>query len=323
MSDPANSAAQQPFDRSAVRRHRDRAAAGFEPHAFLFDEIGQRLVERLAEIRRPFGRVLELGCRDGRLCPSMQGRYGGEFFVRADVSEAMARAAIRRHAGPATIVADEETLPFADRSFDLVIGNLSLHWVNDLPGTLAQIRRALRPDGLFLASLFGGETLNELRAALLAADLAVSDGASPRVSPFCDVRDAAHLLSRAGFSLPVADVDRLQVTYADALALMRELRGMGETNALALRKRDPTRRDTIARAAAVYAEKFPAEEPAEEKEADRIRASFEVIYLAAWGPHENQQKPLRPGSAAARLADALDTREEPAGDAADPGPGRR
>jgi hypothetical protein len=172
---------------------------------------------------------------------------------------------------------------------------------------LAQIHRALRPDGLLLASLFGGETLTELRQSLLAADVAVSDGASPRVSPFCDVRDAAHLLNRAGFALPVADVDRIEVTYGDAIALMRELRGMGESNALALRRRTPTPRATFAVAAEHYRH-FPADDTS------RIRATFEVIYLAAWRPHGSQQKPLRPGTATTRLADALGSHEQPAGD---------
>jgi malonyl-ACP O-methyltransferase BioC len=306
----------KPFDRLCVRRHRDRAAARFDTHAFLFDEIGERLLDRVADLRRPFPRVLELGCRDGRLSPRLR-TIGTEMFIRADISEAMARAAGRREPGVPTVVADEEWLPFADQSFDLVVSNLSLHWVNDLPGALAQIQQALRPDGLLLASLFGGETLTELRASLLAADVAVSDGASPRVSPFCDVRDAAHLLSRTGFALPVADVDHLTVTYRDVVALMRELRGMGETNALALRQRRPTRRAMIGAASAHYAAEFPAAEVT-----DRVRASFEVIYLAAWRPHPSQQKPLRPGSAAARLADALGSREEPANDTAAGAPHR-
>jgi malonyl-ACP O-methyltransferase BioC len=301
----------KPFDRWTVRRHRDRAAASFDAHAFLFDEIGERLLDRLADIRRPFPRVLDLGCRDGRLYPRL-GAVGSELLVRADLSEAMTRAAIVRGPGVRTIVADEEMLPFADQSFDLVVSNLALHWVNDLPGALAQIQRILRPDGLLLASLFGGETLTELRSSLLAADVAISDGAGPRVSPFCDVRDAAHLLARAGFALPVADVDHLTVTYKDALALMRELRGMGETNALALRQRGFTRRATIAEAAARYARDFA------DAAGGRLRASFEVIYLAAWRPHASQQKPLRPGAATTRLADALESREHPAGDAVPP-----
>jgi NADH dehydrogenase [ubiquinone] 1 alpha subcomplex assembly factor 5 len=300
----------EPFERRAVRLHRDRAARGFDTHAFLFDEIGDRLLDRLTDIRRPFARVLELGCRDGRLGERLSA-VGHEVAARTDFSEAMARAAQRRHQGPLTVVADEEMLPFADGSFDLVVSNLSLHWVNDLPGALAQIHRALRPDGLLLASLFGGETLTELRQSLLAADVAVSDGASPRVSPFCDVRDAAHLLSRAGFALPVADVDRLTVTYPDILGLMRDLRGMGETNALTLRRRTVTPRATFAAADEHYRRTYPAE-------GGRLRATFEVVYLAAWRPHESQQKPLRPGAATTRLADALGSHEQPANDPARP-----
>lgn len=296
----------KPFDRPAVRRHRDRAAAGFGAHAFLFEEVGERLLDRLGDIRRSFPRVLELGCRDGRLTQRLSA-VGTELFVRADLSFAMARAAAERRPGPSTLVADEELLPIAEQSFDLVVSNLALHWVNDLPGALAQLQRALRPDGLLLASMFGAETLSELRDSLLAADIAVCDGAAPRVSPFCDVRDAAHLLSRAGFALPVADVDHITVTYADALGLMRELRGMGETNAVALRPRAFTRRATLAAAMAHYAKAFPAEDSA-----GRVRASFEVIYLAAWRPHAGQQKPMRPGTATTRLADALGSREHPA-----------
>ncbi|HTI86950.1 MAG TPA: methyltransferase domain-containing protein [Alphaproteobacteria bacterium] len=294
-----------PFDRGVVRRHRDRAATGFDGHAFLFDEIGERLLDRLSDIRRPFPRALELGSRDGRLRDRVT--VAGELYVRTDLSERMARAAQTRNPGPLTVVADEELLPFAEGSFDLVVSNLSLHWVNDLPGALAQIRRVLRPDGLLLASLFGGETLIELRQALLAADVAVSDGASPRVSPFCDVRDAAHLLGRAGFALPVADVDLLTVTYSDILALMRDLRGMGETSALKLRQKSVTPRATFAAADEHYRRAFPAD-------GHRLHATFEVIYLAAWRPHESQQKPLRPGAAATRLADALGAPEHPTGD---------
>jgi NADH dehydrogenase [ubiquinone] 1 alpha subcomplex assembly factor 5 len=300
----------KPFDRIAVRRHRDRAAKGFNRHAFLFEEVGTRLLDRLADIRRPFPRILELGCRDGRITERFKD-IGQEQYVRAEFSQAMAQAAIARNCRKATLVADEEMLPIADGSFDLVVSNLSLHWVNDLPGALAQIRHVLKPDGLLLASMLGGETIHELRDSLLAADVSVSDGASPRVSPFCDVRDAAHLLSRAGFALPVADVDHIDVTYKDALSLMRELRGMGEANALLVRQRNFTRRETIAAAAAYYAKKYPVAD-----DANRIHASFEVIYLAAWCPHENQQRPLRPGEATTRLADVFGSHENSAEDPA-------
>ncbi|MGE3905151.1 MAG: SAM-dependent methyltransferase, partial [Reyranellaceae bacterium] len=192
---------------------------------------------------------------------------------------------------------------------DLIASALSLHWVNDLPGALLQIRQALRPDGLFLAALAGGDTLAELRHCLLAAEAEVEGGASPRVSPYVDLRDAAGLLQRAGFALPVADIDRLTVLYPDALALMRELRGMGESNLVRERRRTPLRRATLLRAAALYGEKFSDAE-------GRVRATFEIVYLHGWAPHETQQKPLRPGAASQRLADVLGVREIPAGEKA-------
>jgi SAM-dependent methyltransferase len=221
----------------------------------------------------------------------------------------MARAAAS--AGRPSLAADEEALPFAPHSFDLVMSVLSLHWVNDLPGALIQIRQALEPDGLFLGALLGGETLAELRVALMEAELAEEAGAGPRVSPFAEVRDAGALLQRAGFALPVADVDTIPVTYPDALALMRDLRGMGESNAMVERRRTPTRRATLARAAAIYAEKYG--------QADgRVPATFQVITLTAWAPHPCQPKALAPGSARSRLADALDAEERPTGDKARP-----
>jgi SAM-dependent methyltransferase len=200
------------------------------------------------------------------------------------------------------VCADEEQLPFADKSFDLIISALSLHWVNDLPGALIQIRRALVPDGLFMGAMFGGETLTELRQALAEAEIECEGGLSPRVSPFADLRDMGGLLQRAGFALPVVDSDRVTVTYGNPLKLMAELRGMGETNALIERRRTPMRRTTLMRAAAIYSEKFGLPD-------GRIPATFEITMLAGWSPHESQQKPLRPGSAKAKLADVLGTVE--------------
>ncbi|HEX7967021.1 MAG TPA: methyltransferase domain-containing protein [Stellaceae bacterium] len=227
-------------------------------------------------------------------------------LVHADAALDFARQTPRPR-----VVAEAEALPFARHSFDLVLSSLDLHWANDLPGALLQLRQVLRPDGLLLASLLGGETLFELRHALIEAELAEEGGAGPRVSPFADVRDLGMLLQRAGFALPVVDSDTVTATYADAPALMRDLRGMGETNALAERRRGFTRRATFARAAAIYAEQFG--------QADgRIPASFEIITLTAWAPHESQPKPLRPGSATARLADALETRERPAKEEPEP-----
>ena len=294
------------FDRRVVRLHRERAAAGLGAHDFLFREVAGRLAERLEDVRRKFPVALDLGGHGGVLASALGGRGGIETLVETDLAPAM----LGRSRG-LRVAADEELLPFADASFDLVASVLSLHWVNDLPGALVQIRRALRPDGLFLAALPGGETLHELRHALAEAEAEVEGGASPRLSPLIDVAGAGALLQRAGFALPVVDVDTIRVTYPDALALMRELRGMGESNALAARRGSFIRRATLAAAAAAYEARFA--------EADgRIPATFQVLYLTAWAPHEAQQRPLRPGSARSRLADALDAPERPAGDRARP-----
>ncbi|HZD24669.1 MAG TPA: methyltransferase domain-containing protein, partial [Alphaproteobacteria bacterium] len=206
----------------------------------------------------------------------------------------------------------EEALPFQPGSFDLVLSALSLHWVNDLPGALLQIRGALKPDGLFLAAMLGGDTLMELREALLLAEMELTGGASPRISPMADLREAGALLQRAGFALPVADSDRLTLTYAEPFSLLRELRGLGEASAGGSRPRGFARRALFEAAARIYHERHAGPD-------GRIPATFEVLYLIGWAPHESQQRPLRPGSAAQRLADALDTEEHSAGDQADPG----
>ncbi len=292
------------FDRRAVRRHRDRAAAGFAGHDFLLEEVSARLVERLDDVRRAFPRALDLGAHVGTLRDRIAKRPGVELVVASDLSPAMARKL-----GGAAVAADEEALPFADGAFDLVVSGLSLHWVNDLPGTLIQIRRVLRPDGLVLAALLGGDTLIELREALVDAESEVEGGAGPRVSPFLDVREGGALLQRAGFALPVVDADTITVTWPDALALMRDLRGMGEANAVAGRKSGFTRRETLLAAAARYRQRHG--------DADgRIPATFQVIYLTGWAPHEGQQRALRPGAATSRLADALDVTEVSAGEKA-------
>ena len=297
MRDPMNV-----FDRRAVRLHRDRSAARWDSHRFLVDEVGARLLDRLNDVNRDFSEVLDLGCR----ATGIETRRGIGRVVSADLSE----AAVRR-APPLRVVADEEALPFADGAFDLVVSNFVLHWVNDLPGALLQIRRALKPDGLLLAAMPGGETLHELRRSLLEAEAAVEGGASPRASPFADVRDAGALMQRAGFALPVVDTDQITVTYGDALALMRDLRFMGESNAVNARRKCATRRETLFAAAARYRDLFAGSD-------GRLPATFEILFMTAWAPHESQQKPLRPGSAAARLSDALDAAEQPAGEKADP-----
>jgi NADH dehydrogenase [ubiquinone] 1 alpha subcomplex assembly factor 5 len=292
------------FDRGAVRRQRERAAGALPSHDFLFREAAARLAERLDEVRRTFPTALDLAAHGGILAEALQGRGGIETLVETDLAEGLAR----RGRG-LRVVADEELLPFAPGSFDLILSCLSLHWVNDLPGALLQLRHALKPDGLLLVSLLGGDSLHELRRALLEAEAERAAGASPRVSPFADVREAGALLQRVGFALPVIDSDTISVSYPDALALMRDLRGMGETNALTERRRAFTRRDVLLGAAERYQHLFA-------DAAGRVPATFRIVTLTAWAPHATQPKPLRPGSAAARLAEALGAPEQPAGDKA-------
>lgn len=289
------------FDRRAVGHHRDRAAARLSEYDYLFREVADRLADRLADMNRTFGSAVELGARAGILrdAVSAGGKIGS--LIETGLSAAHGRDSRM------DVVADEECPPFAAGSVDLVLSNLSLHWTNDLPGALIQIRRALKPDGLFMAAMLGGDTLKELRHVLIEAETAETGGASPRVSPFADLGDVAGLLQRAGFALPVADTDTLNVTYTDAFALMRDLRGMGETNAVEGRTVGFTRRAVLFEAAARYADLYGGTD-------DRVPATFQILYLAGWAPHETQQKPLQPGSATARLADALGTEEHPAGE---------
>src|SRR5579872_7140980 len=292
------------FDPGAVRAHRERAAAGHDAAGFLAAEVAERLADRLADMRRGFPCALDLGCRGGVLARRLAGCGGIANLIQADGALGFAR-----QAPGLRLVAEAEALPFAPASFDLVMSGLALHWVNDLPGALLQLRRVLKPDGLFLAALPGGDTLHELRRALFEAELAEEGGVGPRVSPFADLRDLGALLQRAGFALPVVDRDIITVTYPDALALMRELRAMGETNAVAGRRRGATRRATLARAAACYRELFGTPD-------GRVPATFEIVTLTAWAPHGSQPKPLRPGSAVARLAEALGAVEGSAGERA-------
>ena len=295
----------QMFDRRVVRHHRDRAAAQLSDHDFLFREVADRLADRLADISRSFGRAVELGARAGILRDAVS--TGGKITTLIETGMSATHGRDNRM----DVVADEEFQPFAANSVDLVLSNLALHWTNDLPGALIQIRRALKPDGLFMAAMLGGNTLMELRHALIEAETAATGGISPRISPFADLGDAAGLLQRAGFALPVADTDTITVTYTDAFALMRDLRGMGETNAVATRPVGFTRRTVLFDAAAQYAALYGGAD-------GRIPATFQILYLAGWAPHESQQKPLRPGSATVRLAEALGTDELPAGEKTPP-----
>ncbi|MGI9410159.1 MAG: class I SAM-dependent methyltransferase [Hyphomicrobiaceae bacterium] len=292
------------FDRELLARRRNRAAqAGVFPD-FLLRRTAEDFAERLSLIKRTFTRALVLGAANGVLVEALSGTAGIAEIVACET----APACLGEQRNLA-VIADEEALPFRDQSFDLVVSGLTLQFVNDLPGTLAQIRRLLRPDGLFLGAMIGGETLTELRKAVLAAEIELCDGVSPRVAPFADVRDIGALLQRAGFALPVADSDVVTVTYPTPFELMRELKAMGASNVLVERRRVPMTRGMLVRIAEIYKEHFV-------KDAGRIPATFEILTMTGWSPHESQQKPLRPGAAAARLADALGTDERSAGEAA-------
>lgn len=281
----------QIFDRRALRHHRDRAAPGLVKHDFLFRETADRLADRLLDITRRFPRALDLGCHGGELREALAGRGGIEHMVESDPSEGLARRA-------GGVVVDEELLPFAEQSLDLVASNLALHWVNDLPGCLAQIRRILKPDGLFLATMLGGETLIELRRAWMEAELAEEGGVSPRVAPFADLRDLGGLLQRAGFALPVVDSETITVSYPDAMRLMVDLRGMGEANTVTGRRKSFTRRATLFQMINSYERLFARSD-------GRLPATFQVITLTAWAPHASQQPPLKPGSGQVSLVDFL------------------
>jgi SAM-dependent methyltransferase len=296
------------FDRALHRLRLDRAAPGYGEADFLKRRAAADAVERLETIMRSFPLAVDLGARNGAFAHALaqsdaKARVGA--LIETDLSGRMLAGR-----GGMRVQADEERLPFADQSVDLIVSMLALHWTNDLVGALIQIRKALKPDGLFLGAILGGATLTELRQSLVQAESEVSDGAGLRISPFADVLDAAGLLQRAGFALPVADTDKVHVRYDHALALIRDVRAMGESNVLVDRAKQPLSRAVLTRAAALYQERFSGRD-------GRISASFEIISLTGWAPHPDQQKPLRPGSAKMRLADALHTREIPTADKAE------
>lgn len=277
------------FDRKLLHMRQQRARV-LGAETFLIDRVADELGERLSVVLRLFERAVDLGTPTDAVRRVLTASGKAAVIVGAD-----------------NIATDEEALPFADGSLDLVVSALSLQFVNDLPGTLIQIRRALMADGLLLAALIGGDSLIELREAFAEAESEIEGGVSPRVAPFADVRELGALLQRAGFALPVVDSDRLTVRYPTVFALMRDLRRMGATNIISERRRAPLRRATLQRMTEIYAQRFADSD-------GRLRATFEVVWLLGWAPHESQQKPLKPGSAVQRLADALGAKEISAGE---------
>ena len=276
--EPQKTAAPILFDRALLQARQSRALRG-GPATFLLDRVAEDMEERLQAVLRDFADVADIWTP-------------GEALRKPSRDRFKSIAQIGLHD------LEQEALPLQPESLDLAVSALAFQFVNDLPGVLAQIRRALRPDGLLLAAMIGGDTLTELRQSFAAAEAECEGGVSPRVAPFADLRDVGALLQRAGFALPVTDVDRIVVRYDSAFALMADLRRMGATNILVERRRTPTRRATLLRMAQIYGERFA--------DADgRIRATFDVIWLSGWAPHESQQKPLKPGSAKASLAEAV------------------
>jgi SAM-dependent methyltransferase len=264
------------FDRALLRARQDRARR-LGPATFLLDRVTEDMAERLAAVTREFSDAAEIWTPGELLRKPVADRFKSITRIEAD---------------------DTETLKLAPESLDLTVSALAFQFVNDLPGVLAQIRRALRPDGLLLAAMLGGDTLTELRQSFAQAEAECEGGVSPRVAPLADLRDVGALLQRAGFALPVTDVDRVVVRYDNAFALMADLRRMGATNILIERRRTPTRRATMLRMAQIYSERFADSD-------GRIRATFDVLWLSGWAPHESQPKPLRPGSAKASLEAAV------------------
>ena len=296
------------FDRPLHRRRLTRAAPGFHRADFLKRRAAEDLVIRIEAIRRRFPVAVDLGARTGAFADALAASEAAakiDVLIQTDLAAAM----LKRGAGGVRLVADEERLPFAPASLDLAVSSLALHWVNDLVGTLIQIRRALKPDGLMMISLLGGATLTELRQSLLTAESEVRGGAAPRVSPFIDAADGAELLRRAGFALPVVDTDTVTVRYDHPLKLLSDLRRMGETCALTGQNGGYLGREVLQRACSGYNRGQAGAD-------GRVGATFEIITLTGWAPHPDQQKPLRPGSAKMRLADALGAVEHDAGEKA-------
>jgi len=280
------------FDRALRRLRLDRTAKQWRAADFLHRRAADDAADRLSAILRRFALAVELSAAPG-LMADRTSREQVPTWLQAGPSEAR----LSTIKGPRLVV-DDERLPFGEASLDLVISRLALHWTNDLVGALVQMRRALRPDGLFIGSMLGGSTLTELRQSLLIAESDLGLGSGPRVSPFADGFDGAALLQRAGFALPVADLDRVTVRYTHPLKLMADLRAMGETSVLTDRPSAPLTRKVLMRAADVYSERFALPD-------GRISATFEIVTLTGWAAHASQQTPLRPGSAKMRLADAL------------------
>lgn len=290
------------FDARRLRRNRDRAATRFEEYAFLKTRVSSALAERLGDVSRRFPLAMDLGCHTGETGAAiLEGGQVGHVLA-ADPSPVFAARAER--AGLSAFAVPLETVPAKEESLDLIVSALSLHWTNDLPGLLAQVRRVLKPDGLFLAALFGAGTLSELRQVLLEAEVELTGGAGARVSPLPGLQDMAGLLQRAGLALPVADIEPITVRYPHMFKLLDDLKGMGERAAYATPAEQGLSRRILMRAGELYQERFADPD-------GRIRATFQIVWVSGWAPAANQPKPLKPGSGRVSLAQAIPRRAKP------------
>lgn len=305
--DPDDNSPPRLFDRTLLRHRRDRASGEFSNFNYLHARAAEDLLDRVSAVKRTFETCLVLG-GGGSVSQALNdhpiAKDKIKTLIETDLSEPMVK---QGKAGQ--LVLDEERLPIASQSVDLVLSCLSLHWTNDLVGTLIQINHALKPDGFFACALLGGATLTELRQSMMTAESELYDGVSARVSPFADTVDMAGLLGRAGFAMPVSDVDRVKVRFGNAFVLMRDLRAMGETSVLTQRARKPVHRQFFVRTAELYSERFAEDDR-------KIPATFEILHAAGWAPHPDQPKPKRPGSAQKSLADALGVQEISSGEKA-------
>jgi NADH dehydrogenase [ubiquinone] 1 alpha subcomplex assembly factor 5 len=290
----------QLIDAIAHRRYRDRAASGFGAVNFLKQAAADRLADRLDIVRRHFPLVLDIGSHHGEMAKAALASGKVDRVICADPSLGMVS---HTASDMPSCVVDYDNINFSDGAFDAITSAFSMHWVNDLPGMLTRMRRWLKPDGLLLLSMAGGVSFSGLRSCLAEAESQTAGGLSPRVLPMADIRDLGGLLGRAGFGLPVADSDTLTISWSDPFQMMRELRQMGESNALLGRANHMTRRDTLMKAATLYKDRFSTED-------QRVKAEIELITLTAWAPSPDQQKPLKPGSADVNLADFLNANQD-------------
>ncbi|XP_007526107.2 arginine-hydroxylase NDUFAF5, mitochondrial [Erinaceus europaeus] len=292
----ASSRALNIFDRDLKRKQKNWAARQPQHSKFeyLREEVGSRIADRVYDIARDFPLVLDVGCGRGYIAQHLNKETVGKCF-QTDIAEAALKNTLEMEIPVVSVLADEEFLPFQENTFDLVVSSLSLHWVNDLPRALGQIHYVLKPDGVFIGAMFGGDTLFELRCSLQLAETEREGGFSPHVSPFTAVNDLGHLLGRAGFNTLTVDTDEIQVNYPGMFELMEDLQGMGESNC-AWNRKSLLHRDTMLAAAAVYREMYKNEDGS-------IPATYQIYYMIGWKYHDSQARPAERGSATASFGE--------------------